>query len=186
MISLQDFRQTSVLDNASPPDDDDDVPLADDLDFDITALDRRLVALALGDVQDVQDSRKGKRRVDADPTDEELAFALYAQELADRQAAYSLAAALDGDSDLLAQIEEEERMARRDRELALAAARGEPLPRTAPTSPARSPPKSPARSGAQTPVRSPLRSVFGARQPSATRTSIAQVLSPSYAKYPPC
>lgn len=183
MISLEDLL--GIADSTSPelePHDNWDLELG----FDLAEVDRRLVTFALADIEDVVNSRKGKRRVDAEPTDEEIAFALFAQELEDRQVAYSLAAALEGDADLLAQIEQEERRAERDHELAQALYRGEPLPASGAASPARPTPRSPDRSSTQTPRRSglqtsswsgaqtPVRS--GVRTPSTTflRTAISR------------
>jgi len=106
--------------------------------FDLVALDRQLIALALEDVEDVSSSRKGKGRADAGLSDEELAFALFVQELEDREIAYSLASALGSDEQVIVELERLEAQARQDRALAEALARGEPLPASALTPPTRS------------------------------------------------
>jgi len=139
--------------------------------LDLVALDRHLIALALDDVEEVKGSRKGKGRAESGPSDEELAFMLFAQELEDRQIAYSLSSALGSDAEVIAELERQEAEARRDRALAEAISRGVPLPSSALTSPVRSGSSTPALSSAtMTPARLP--STLGSRRTTAIGSSL--------------
>lgn len=91
--------------------------------------------LHLSDLADLNQSAKGKGRL-GKLSDEQVAFQIYERELqaaqvyeSDRRFALSLEAAVRTDGALVAQFAETEQMATRDRELALAASRGRPLPR---------------------------------------------------------
>lgn len=81
-----------------------------------------IVQLQLQDVGHYSDTSKGKSR---DPTDEELAFQLQNEELEsisryleDRQMAMSFAAAVEADGRILAENQEEEDNASKDRSIA--------------------------------------------------------------------
>lgn len=92
--------------------------------------------LNLEDIQNIQASRKGKGRIDAPASDEELAFAMEAASLQsllrafeDRQFSRSLDSALRSDREALDACSAIERGERDDHLAALACSRGEVLPR---------------------------------------------------------
>lgn len=92
--------------------------------------------LALDDLEEINAGRKGKARANACPSDEEIAFQLFAQEARsllqttkDLVFARSLDAALDTDCTLLQELERAEACAREDHEYAVALSHGRQPPR---------------------------------------------------------
>ena len=94
-----------------------------------------VAALYLEDIREIERRRKGKASIRVGPSDEELAFQLFAQEAQALQAltrdmtmARSLDRALRTDTALLDEHERYEEAARRDREVAHALAENRPPP----------------------------------------------------------
>ncbi|BGP38389.1 hypothetical protein JCM10449v2_002321 [Rhodotorula kratochvilovae] len=124
-----------------------------------------IASLHLADLAELNTSRKGKGRA-GEQTDEERAFALYAEELeqveqldADRRFALSFEAAGHADGPALDALAAQEDEAARDRELALAVSRGRTFAQ--------------ARSACSSRPTSRAGSSFGSRSTSLTRPSTA-------------
>jgi hypothetical protein len=95
-----------------------------------------IVQLAINDIAEITDGRKGKKRADAPLSDEEYAFQLQREVMEsslrlidDYRVAKSLDVALETDRPYLTAIVISEQAAVDDHQAALALSRGEPLPR---------------------------------------------------------
>lgn len=107
-------------------------PIVDDIDAETASL---IARLALEDLDEVINARKGKSRADFQPTDEELAYHLQSQQYQawltvteDYKVAKSISDALTADGDYIEAFIASEEAAAADRLAAERLARGEPLP----------------------------------------------------------
>ncbi|TCD67541.1 hypothetical protein EIP91_012295 [Steccherinum ochraceum] len=110
-----------------------------DVGDDVGDLLHLVAELTLQDIQDIQDGRKGKSRYNTVPTDEEIAFQLYAEEAngllafaGDAILARSIDDALKTDRGIIRQMVAMENVAFRDRQYALALSQGRAPPSTSP------------------------------------------------------
>lgn len=122
-MSLLSFPTTSVFGGG---------PIVDDLDAETASL---IARLALEDLDEAINARKGKARAGFQPTDEELAYQLQSQQYKawltiteDYKVAKSISDALTADCDYLEAFIASEEAAAADRVAAERLARGEPLP----------------------------------------------------------
>jgi hypothetical protein len=129
-----------------------------------------VAALHLSDLAELNRSSKGKGR-EGEASAEDAAFAVYKAELkeveqveADRRFALSLETAVREDRDALAAFGEQEEIARRDREFALALERGRPLPHSTATSTRFASPQS-SRATSLTRATTPASSLFSTASP---------------------
>ncbi|KAH9950515.1 hypothetical protein B0H21DRAFT_538336 [Amylocystis lapponica] len=110
--------------------------VADDFSSTLSAIAR----LSLAEVEDVRAREKGKSRATSSPSDEQLAFQLFADEAQallrvteDEVFARSLDSALDTDRSIIEEFLQAEAGARADREMAVALSEGRPPPRRSST-----------------------------------------------------
>lgn len=111
------------------------------LEDDLWEANELIAQLTLDDIDSLENGRKRKGKEGAPITDEELAFQLYAEEAhamltctQDHNVAESLARALNADLRLVRMLENDETVAREDREVALALSEGREPPSRASSS----------------------------------------------------
>lgn len=139
----------------------------DELEQGLVAL---VASLHLSDLAELNNSAKGKGK-EGEVSAEQAAFDVYAAELeeieqieGDKRLALSLEAAVRSDRDVLSAFAEQEEIARRDHELALALEQGRPLPRTTAPSTRFGTPRS-SRATSLTRATTPATSIFSTDGP---------------------